>query len=178
MNEFSKFTEIIKLKESGFDLKDFAKKFDIDKLLDGYLEELNMLFMYHGLSIKLGESIEHEDASDTNYENTTYTSASIDAEDDSYCIEEVVTSIVPQSELKAMIGSIVESISNDSVTNSFNKDFDTQVNEDYRLEDYLKINYLVNGWPYSVVREKASMIGIRGKIKQTVISIDSYYFAQ
>ncbi len=178
LNEFSKFPEIQELKKMGFDVKEYAKNVDTDKLVDGYLEELNMLFMYHGLSMTLGESTENEDATDTQYENTTYTSVSVDADDGSYCILNDVTSTIPRNELKEMVGGIVETFSNDSITDSFTKNFDAQVNVDCTYEDYLKIDYLINGWPYSVVRQKATMIGDRGKVKQTVISLDSYFFAQ
>ena len=178
LNDFSKLPEIQELKEMGFDVKEYSKNIDTDKLVDGYLEELNMLFMYHGLSMQPGENTEHEDATDTQYESTTNTCASMDADDDSYSIVYDVTSILPRNELKKVVGGIVESFSNDSITNNFNENFDTQVNVDCTYEDYLKIDYLLNGWPYSAVRQKATMIGSRRKVKQTVISLDSYYFAQ
>lgn len=176
LNEFSKLPEIQELKKMGFDIKDYAKNVDTDKLVDGYLEELNLLFMYHGLSVQLGETTEHEDATDTQYENTTYTSVSTDTDDGSYRILNEVTSILPRNDLKAIVSGIVESFSDDSITDSFIENFDTQVNVDCTYDDYLKLDYLANGWPYSVVSQKATMIGNRGKVKQTFISIDSYSF--
>lgn len=119
LNEFSKLPEIQELKKMGFDVKGYSKNVDTDKLVDGYLEELNMLFMYHGLSMQPGENTEHEDATETQYENTTYTSATVDAGDCSYSIVQDVTSIFPRNELKEIVGGIVESFSNDSITQWF-----------------------------------------------------------
>lgn len=174
----SQFPEIKGLKEMGLDIKDYTKNVDTDRLVDGYLEELNLLFMSHGQSVAIGEHTEHEDATESSFENTTFVSAGIDEVDGSYHILYDVTNTVSQSDLKALVGSVVEAFSNDSITDNFNENFDRQVNTDGTYEDYLKTDYLINGWPYSVVRQQASMIGNRGKVKQTVISLDSYSFGQ
>ena len=173
-----KLPEIQELKKLGFDINDYAKNIDIDKLTDGYLEELNMLFMNHGKCVKIGEFTEHEDATDSQFENTTYCSAYIDEEDDTYHITDDITSVLPRNELKTLIGDIVGTFSNDSIKDFVNENFDDQIKVDGSYEDYMKIDYLPNGWPYSVVRQNATMIGTRGKVKQTVISLDSYSFAQ
>lgn len=178
MKEFSLLPEIQELKKMGFNIMSYAEKVDTDRLVEGYLEELNLLFMFHGKSMRAGEFTEHEDATETQYENTTYWSAFVDDEDDSYQIVFDVTSILPQSELKKLVGGVVDSFSNDSITESFNKNFDTQVIDNGIYEDYLKTIYLYNGWPYYVVREKTTTIGDRGKINQTLIIIDSYHFAR
>ena len=178
IKEFSKIPEIQELKKIGFDVADYAKNIDTDKLVDGYLEELNLLFMNHGQALAIGEFTEHEDATDTSFENTTYSSAFVDEDDGAYHIVIDVTNILPRNELKTMVGGIVEAFTNDSIKEDFNENFDAQVNVDGTYEDYLKTDYLVNGWPYSVVRQKATMIGNHGKVKQTVITLDSYSFAR
>lgn len=177
ISDFSELSEIQGLKEMGLDVVDYAKNVDTDKLVDGYLAELQMLFMNHGLSMQTGENTEHENATDTQFENTTYSSVYKDADDGAYHVIYDVTNILPQSELKAMVGGVVESLSDDSIAESFNKNFDAQVNVDGTFRDYLQIDYMPCGWPYSVVRQKITMVGTRGKLQQTVISLDSFTFA-
>ena len=178
ITDFSKLPEIQGLKEMGLDIKDYTKGVDTDELVDGYLAELKMLFMNHGLSMQIGENTEHEDATDTQFENTSYSSVYRDAEDGAYHVIYYVTSILPQNELKAMVGGIVEYMANDSITEKFNENFDSQVKVDGTFEDYLKIDYMPCGWPYYVVRQKSTMIGSRGKLEQTVISLESYTLAK
>lgn len=174
----SQFPEIKALKKAGVDINKYTKNISTEQMVDGYLEDLNMIFALHGTRIRLGESIEHQDATDTTYESTTITSASLNAEDGTYSIVYDVASFIPPAYIKSVVGRLVEAFSNDSITENFNQNFDTQVNEDCINDDYLKLDYLPNGWPYSVVRQKSSLIGGKGKIKQTAIYLDFYSFAQ
>ena len=176
INEISKIPEIEALKEKGVDVKGYAKNVDIDNLVESYLAELKMLFMYHGLSMEVGEYTEHEDATDTQLENTTYRSVFKDA--DAYHIIYDVTCILPQDQLKAMIGGVVGNMVNDSIMEKFNENFDSQVNVDGTIEDYMRVDYMPGGWPYYVVRQNTTMIDNRGKLKQTVITLDKFTFAK
>lgn len=172
----SEFPQAKEMKKNGFDIMAFAKKVDTDQLVEDYLKELNMLFQYQGKVIKLGETTEHEEATDTTYENTTYFSAVVDPEDGSFSIVADVISVIPQDNVKALVGGIVESFGNDSISKNFHESFDAEVNFDANYDDYLSTGILANGWTYSVVHQESTMIGNRGKVKQTVISLDSYSF--
>lgn len=174
IKELSQLPELKSLKEYGFDIKDITKKVDTDKLIDGYLEELNMLFAFHGLSMKIGETTEHDEATDSTYENTRYFKAMRDDENNSYHIVSDVTSIVTGDDLNEITGGIVKSISNDSIASIF-KEKRANVS-DCVTEDYMKSDYLLNGWPYFVVRHRSAMIDSAGTVNQIIISLDSYSF--
>lgn len=49
---------------------DLTKKIDTDQLVDGYLEELNMLFNYHGNALRIGEFSANNEATDTEPEKS------------------------------------------------------------------------------------------------------------
>lgn len=176
INDYSKLPELQALKKIGLDIKDYAKNVDTDELVDSYLEELEMLFVNHGQSVRIGEFSEHEDATESSFENTLFCSAYMDSDDGSYHILYDVTNILPQTEVKNFVGALVKELSDDSISDNFNENFDKQVKEDAIYEDYLRISYLINGWPYSVVRQKSTIIGSQQKVKQAVITLDSYSF--
>lgn len=48
------------MKGAGVDITNYTKYVDTDKLVDGYLDELYMLFGYHGKAYKIGETKDHE----------------------------------------------------------------------------------------------------------------------
>lgn len=172
MKEMLRTPEIKTLKKMGFDVKDYAGKVDADKLVEEYISELNLLFLNHGLSMPLGEITEHEDATETQYENTSYRSVSVDEDDGAYHVVYDVVNIIPQSDIKAMVGGVVEAFKNKSLAENFSENFDSQVTEDATYEDLISIDYMPGGWPYRVVKQKRTMIGNRGKLEQTVVSLD------
>ena len=46
---------------------------DSDNLVDGYTEEIELLFNYHGDQYKIGETESHEDATENEYASDTKT---------------------------------------------------------------------------------------------------------
>ena len=71
-----------------------------------------------------------------------------------------------------MVGGIVELMGNDSVTEAFNKEFDTQVNEDAIYDSYFSSDFLARGYPYKIINQSNIMIGDSGKSNQTYIYLD------
>lgn len=80
--------------------------------------------------------------------------------------------------MKELVGGIVDAFSNDSVTKSFNENFDAQVNTDGTYEEYLQFIYTYSGLPCRVVKQEFTMIENSGKLKQKIITIDSFSSAQ
>ncbi|MDE6488749.1 MAG: hypothetical protein K2L46_05655, partial [Paramuribaculum sp.] len=172
MKELMGTPEIAGLKDFGLDLSELVKDVDSDELVDGYLEELKLLFLCHGLTYGIGEFHSHVDANETVYENDTYTTVRFDPSDDTYSITTDVINIIPRDVLKDMVGGIVESMNSDSITQSFRQEFDSQVREEGVYESYFSSDYLAHGWPYRVVKQSTTTIDGRGKSKQTYIYLD------
>ena len=64
------------------------------------------LFFCHGNTYKIGETEEHEDATENSYESDSNRSVSID-EDGNYTIQGEVISVIPQSDIKALLSGFV-----------------------------------------------------------------------
>lgn len=176
IKEFSVLPEMQEAKELGFDIRDYAKKIDMNQLVDGYLEELNLLFLNHGNEYTAGEFKEYEDATDSTFESTTVISANVDS-DGCYSVMADITNILTRKYIKELVGNVVGLFNNDSINDSFITHFDSQVKVNGVYEDYLKTDYLPNGWPFYLVKQQSTKIGQLEKVKQKVISLDSYYFA-
>ena len=55
------------LRAVGFNLDKLMSMIDSDKLVDGYTEEIELLFDYHGDQYKIGETESHENATENEY---------------------------------------------------------------------------------------------------------------
>lgn len=175
VKEMEKQPWVKELKEMGLDLKDYTKEIDSETLMDGYLEDLKLLFVCHGNVYDLGESTEIEEATDTQYGNVTFRSGMLD-EDGCYTIETDVVTTIPQADIKAIVSGIVDNSNNPEIKQDFDNNFDAAVNVDCWIGSYLKLGFLPNGWPYMVLQQDTTMIGDSGKMKQKYIYLDSYSF--
>ncbi len=63
-------------------------------------------------------------------------------------------------------------MNNDSVAQSFDKEFDTQVNEDVIHDSYISYDFMEDGWPYRIVNQTTTTVGGHGKSSQTYIYLD------
>lgn len=121
---------------------------------------------------KIGETRSHEDATATTYESETCTTVTYDSTNDTYSISNEVISTIPQSALKELVGGLVKSIDNKSVTESFEKTFDSQVKEDGIRNIYFSSDFLAEGWPYRIIYQTTMTLGGRGKVNQIHIKLD------
>lgn len=168
-------TEIFALDEiknqKGVNIKSMLKDVDVDELVDGYLEELKLLFMYHGKSFNVGEFKEHEDSTATSYENDTYNEVYKNPENGTYAIETIVVNIIPKDNVRAFLGGIAEQYT-DKSTEEINKTLNEVFDEDATLEDYLGIKYMGYGMPYDLLKQKTISMKGAGKVEQTYIYLD------
>lgn len=63
-------------------------------------------------------------------------------------------------------------MNDDSITESFDKEFDAQVNEDVINDSYYSFDFMEDGWPYRIVNQITITVGGRGKSNQTYIYLD------
>lgn len=161
----------------GVDIKDYIKKYvDTDELVQGYVEELEMLFACHGGQFAKGESKEHTDASETEYESDSYTAVWLDEENYGYEIVIDVDNYIPKADIKELAGSVVDLLVDKDkaavVKEGMNTGFDKAVTEDALYNDYLYMKFFYDGWPEVIVSQKRTVIGSYGKLVQKYITWD------
>lgn len=161
-------------KEVGIDITSFTKGVDIDEIVDGYIEELKLLFLCHGRSFDIGESHDHEDATDDDYESDTYRTVLVEDSGD-YSVDVSVVSTIPQEDLKMLVGGIVDMLKDNKIKSQFEKEFDTQVNVDGTITDRYALHCFSDGWPNEVLKQRRMKMGnLLEKVEQTYIGIQHF----
>lgn len=160
----------------GVDIDDYIKYVDTDELVQGYVEELEMLFACHGNQYLEGEFKEHTDASETEYESDSYTAVWLDKESYGYEIVIDVDNYIPKADIKELVGSVVDMLVDEDkaavVKKGMNAGFDEALTGDAVYNDYLYMSFFYDGWPEEVVSQKRTVIGSYGRLVQKHISWD------
>lgn len=172
LDELADTPEMKAAKSVGLDIKRLSESIDTDQLVDSYLEDLNMLFTYHGLVFPIGDQAIHSDASENEYENTTYLSV-IKDDEDYYRIEDNTIANIPQADLKKIVLQTIGAIADPQLREEARRGIESaDMGEiDATVSTYFKIDYLPDGWPMNLVKQSTSLIMGRGKVQQTTIEI-------
>lgn len=93
----------------GLDFMKIGNQANTDEVVEGYLEELKLLFACHGSQYAVGEHHEHEDATKDSYANDTYTNASLE-KNGNYTISCEVVSVIPKETVKEVMGGLMGAI--------------------------------------------------------------------
>jgi len=179
-------------KATGLDFMKIGNQANTDGLVEGYLEELKLLFACHGSQYAVGEHHEHEDATKDSYANDTYINARLE-KNGNYTISCEVVSVIPKETVKEVMGGLMGAITeglkskktedgkdHDGIINGlddeFKKEIDKAVDQDAQTSEYLCVTCFENGWPSSVLKQNKNVMAGRGKLKQKLI--EACRFAQ
>ena len=179
-------------KATGLDFMKTATQANTDEVVEGYLEELKLLFAYHGSQYAVGEHHEHEDATKDSYANDTYINASLE-KNGNYTISCEVVSVIPKETVKEVMdgtmGAFMEGLKGKKTEDGKDHDGDIKdledelkkeigkaVAQDAQTSEYLSVTCFDDGWPSSVLKQNKTVIAGRGKLKQKLI--EACRFAQ
>ena len=179
-------------KAIGLDFMKIGNQANTDEVVEGYLEELKLLFAYHGSQYAVGEHHEHEDATKDSYANDTYINASLE-KNGNYTISCEVVNVIPKETVKEVMGGLMGTITEGlkgkktedgkdydgnikDLDDEFKKEIDKAAAQDAQTSEYLSVTCFDDGWPSSVLKQNKTVIAGRGKLKQKLI--EACRFAQ
>ena len=179
-------------KATGLDFMKTATQANTDEVVEGYLEELKLLFAYHGSQYAVGEHHEHEDATKDSNANDTYINASLE-KNGNYTISCEVVNVIPKETVKEVMdgtmGAFMEGLKGKKTEDGKDHDGDIKdledelkkeigkaVAQDAQTSEYLSVTCFDDGWPSSVLKQNKTVIAGRGKLKQKLI--EACRFAQ
>lgn len=162
------------LASAGVDMASIVKDVNMDKWVKGYVEEIELLFKYHGQQYNIGSKTEHSDATEDEYESDSYVSVSTDPETDGYKIVADVNNYIPKDDLKALVVGLASTYLDEEdskkMKEDMDKDLDKQVTQDLLYNTYLSMEYFYDGWPSVVIQQEKRMLGDRGSLSQKYIT--------
>ena len=179
-------------KATGLDFMKTATQANTDEVVEGYLEELKLLFAYHGSQYAVGEHHEHEDATKDSNANDTYINASLE-KNGNYTISCEVVNVIPKETVKEVMGGLMGAIMEGlkgkktedgkdhdgdikDLDDEFKKEIDKAVDQDAQTSEYLSVTCFEDGWPNSVLKQNKTVMAGCGKLKQKLI--EACRFAQ
>ena len=179
-------------KATGLDFMKIGNQTNIDEVVEGYLEELKLLFAYHGSQYVVGEHHEHEDATKDSNANDTYINASLE-KNGNYTISCEVVNVIPKETVKEVMGGLMGTITEGlkgkktedgkdydgnikELDDEFKKEIDKAAAQDAQTSEYLSVTCFDDGWPSSVLKQNKTVIAGRGKVTQKLI--EACRFAQ
>ena len=179
-------------KATGLDFMKIGNQANIDEVVEGYLEELKLLFAYHGSQYVVGEHHEHEDATKDSNANDTYINASLE-KNGNYTISCEVVNVIPKETVKEVMGGLMGTITEGlkgkktedgkdydgnikDLDDEFKKEIDKAAAQDAQTSEYLSVTCFDDGWPNSVLKQNKTVIAGRGKVTQKLI--EACRFAQ
>lgn len=160
------------LKSLGVNLEAILKGVDIDSMVDGYTEEIETLFNCHGNEYKAGDYDEHTDESKNAYAADYHMSVNMDPDTMEYEISSTVDTKIPAKDLKDMMGAIVGLVSDKSLHEDFDKEYDKQVKEDAVVGTWNYWQYFADGWPAEVISQTTIRLMGQSRLKQKQIVWD------
>ena len=179
-------------KATGLDFMKTATQANTDEVVEGYLEELKLLFAYHGSQYAVGEHHEHEDATKDSNANDTYINASLE-KNGNYTISCEVVNVIPKETVKEVMGGLMGTITEGlkgkktedgkdydgnikDLDDEFKKEIDKAAAQDAQTSEYLSVTCFEDGWPNSVLKQNKTVMAGGGKLKQKLI--EACRFAQ
>ena len=165
------------LAAAGIKIEPLLKKIgSSDLLIDGYVEELQMLFQCHGNQYPIGEFTEHQDATETEYACDTYMAVGMDPETYEYDLRIDVDNYIPKEDLKSLVGNLADLLLDKDAAQEAKKElateFDQQVQGDAVYSSYLYAKYFPDGWPEDIVYQEKTLLEGQGKLTQKYITWD------
>ena len=157
------------LESIGLNLGPLFQQVDAEKLVHGYIEDLELLFEFHGLVFNTGEYTSHTDATETEYASDSHVIIEKDPENYEYMITMSIDTYIPKEDLKGMFGALSDALALGEFREDMNEGFDELIGEDLVNSSMISVKYFPDGWPMVLHKRETNSIGGRGKVNNKFI---------